>query len=620
MKGVIAGIITPDRQTADIYLDGLLKLIRFNGEPAQFWLLYIDTIVAWCGAESGLIAMTVNDGAISQWKYLAFSTAGNRRGAAASILKERLPELYGMGEEDGAIVYKGDTYSILGIRCGANELRSHCLAAAYIDSRDDEYIREKLSLLKKLNDLPDHYRLRKTVATTLAQQEHVKGILDLMSQLNEHDKFLAVAMLFCNELASRHQCNHVSLGWYERGYVHVKAISHVDTFDKKMDAIRKLEIAMEESFDQNIEIVLPYKGNLVVVKRDNEVYARAQEVPFLCTLPLRIENSPVAICTLERTSGSFEESELRLLRLSCEQAVRRLDDLKKNDFWFGKLIVNRVKKQLVGLVGFEHIWAKTLTIMVSLAVCFICFVPVTYRLESTAIVRTDRVSFLTAPFDGHIEHAAKRIGDDIRSGDEILRLDKEDLLLQEAELEAEINRYLREAKKAEASGQFADMLIAQALRDQTVARREIVQYKINKATMHAPFNGIIVDGDLTERIGSPVKQGDALYKIMRLEGLFAELDIKESEIQNVKTAQQGELALASNPQIKLKIRAGHLEPAAISKKEGNVFVMRCMFKGEIPEWCRPGMAGVAKLNAGRRTLLWIISHRTVDFLRLKFWW
>jgi hypothetical protein len=31
------------------------------------------------------------------------------------------------------------------------------------------------------------------------------------------------------------------------------------------------------------------------------------------------------------------------------------------------------------------------------------------------------------------------------------------------------------------------------------------------------------------------------------------------------------------------------------------------------------MSGVAKLNVGKRTFFWIISHRTVDFLRMYFW-
>jgi hypothetical protein len=32
------------------------------------------------------------------------------------------------------------------------------------------------------------------------------------------------------------------------------------------------------------------------------------------------------------------------------------------------------------------------------------------------------------------------------------------------------------------------------------------------------------------------------------------------------------------------------------------------------------MSGVARLGIGSRTLLWILTHKTVDFLRLRLWW
>ena len=58
----------------------------------------------------------------------------------------------------------------------------------------------------------------------------------------------------------------------------------------------------------------------------------------------------------------------------------------------------------------------------------------------------------------------------------------------------------------------------------------------------------------------------------------------------------------------------------MAREEGSVFLVRC----ELPEghasWWRPGMTGVAKLNAGEHSLLWIFTHRTVDFLRLNLWW
>jgi hypothetical protein len=31
------------------------------------------------------------------------------------------------------------------------------------------------------------------------------------------------------------------------------------------------------------------------------------------------------------------------------------------------------------------------------------------------------------------------------------------------------------------------------------------------------------------------------------------------------------------------------------------------------------MSGVCKIHAGQRSLMWIITHRTIDFLRMFFW-
>jgi hypothetical protein len=56
------------------------------------------------------------------------------------------------------------------------------------------------------------------------------------------------------------------------------------------------------------------------------------------------------------------------------------------------------------------------------------------------------------------------------------------------------------------------------------------------------------------------------------------------------------------------------------KDKKNVFLLRCAVVGKPEPWWRPGMTGVAKINVDRRTLLWILTHRTVDFLRLYFWW
>ena len=41
---------------------------------------------------------------------------------------------------------------------------------------------------------------------------------------------------------------------------------------------------------------------------------------------------------------------------------------------------------------------------------------------------------------------------------------------------------------------------------------------------------------------------------------------------------------------------------------------------EQPSFIKPGMAGEARIDAGNKRLVWIWTHRLVDFLRLKLWW
>jgi hypothetical protein len=63
-----------------------------------------------------------------------------------------------------------------------------------------------------------------------------------------------------------------------------------------------------------------------------------------------------------------------------------------------------------------------------------------------------------------------------------------------------------------------------------------------------------------------------------------------------------------------------MEPMAVPKEKGNVFIIHASFPDGVQPWWRPGMTGVAKLDIGRRKFIWVLAHRTVDFLRLRLWW
>ena len=147
-----------------------------------------------------------------------------------------------------------------------------------------------------------------------------------------------------------------------------------------------------------------------------------------------------------------------------------------------------------------------------------------------------------------------------------------------------------------------------------------MRYRLTEATLKSPFDGVVVEGDLRERLAAPVKQGDALLKIARVENLYVEAEVNERDVHDILDKQRGEVAFVSQPKLSFPVRIVKLEPAAFPRTEGNVFLVRCEFQKGVEKWWRPGMSGLCKLNVGRRTLWWILTHRTVDFLRMKLWW
>jgi multidrug efflux pump subunit AcrA (membrane-fusion protein) len=344
---------------------------------------------------------------------------------------------------------------------------------------------------------------------------------------------------------------------------------------------------------------------------------------------LRLEDKGVGVVTCERQAKAFSEVELRQLRLACDQAVRRLADLKARDRWFGARWTTHTKEQLAKLVGPEHTWAKVLS-LVGVAALVVLLLPIfTYRVEGNFVVRSDDVAYLTAPFDGYIRSVPVRPGDPVTAGSTLLSLDTADLELEEAAAVADLNRFTREAEKARAEAEnirtlkppsLAEMRISLALADQAQARLDLARYRLNQAQLKSPFEGVLVEGDLRQRVGAPVKQGEALFKVARIETQYVEVEMHERDVHEILNRLDGEVAFVAQPKLKFPVKVVRVEPAAVAREGKNVFTMRASFAGPFQPWWRPGMTGVCKLDVEKRTLLWIFTHRTVDFLRLWLWW
>ena len=621
-------MIRDARNQTDAFAPALRKLEqwrRFTGAPAIFWPGLLEALSLLSGAQAGALlrktAAEPND-----WRRVAVWPPGATPGPGMQMFFRALDELGNAAEQqEHAVRLLNGAAGLAGSDCGIALRLDYesepetWVAAFYLPSAAEPQATAVVRMLRLVQHTPSVYRLQRSAQQAQVALSQFTSVLDLMAMLDAQQRFMPVAMTLCNELASRHQCDRVSLGWLDGEYVRLQAMSHTEKFERKMDAVKSLEQTMEESFDQDEIVSWPAAEGDTRVARDHEKYAESQKVKFLCSVPLRLGGEPQGVITCERSDEPFLEEEQRLLALSAEMAVRRLSELKRTDRWFGARVAMAAREQLAGVVGVRHTWAKVTAVLVAIALAVLFFGGMTYRVEAPFILRTDNVTILAAPFEGYIEEVPVRIGDPVKPNDVLLKLDTRELLLQEAAFAADLDRYTREAEKARATNALAEMRISQAQADQSRARLGLIRYRLKQSTITASFEGVIVEGDLRQRIGAPVKQGDVLFKVARTDQMYIECSVQENDIHDVRDAATGEIAFVSQPKLRFPMKISRIEPVAETKDQDNVFIVRCQFQGPVESWWRPGMSGVSKINVGKRTFFWILTHRTIDFLRMFFW-
>ena len=605
-------------------IEQLEALRRFNGAPAEFWPSFLEKAGLLVAARLALLLTPADDD--TSWKQLGLWPDKSRGLLKVPELGVRIEEVAreSLSERsawttNGHLPAALGAASLVGVRLGVDDGR-YAVAVFLLPDASKRGAEEASVRLNLIADTPSLYQLGRLLGQAKEDVGKFSDGLDLLVLLNEKKRCVAAAMTFSNEVASRYRCDRTALGWLKGGYVRIQAISHIERFEKKMDVVQNLEAVMEESLDQDEEILWPRPPESTSITRNHESFSKREGSPNLVSIPIRLDGAPIGVLTCERSREPFSESTVRSLRLLCDLAARRLGDLKEHDRWVGARMASAVREGAARLVGVEHTFAKLAGILVAGLLAFGIFGKLNYRVETPFVLKSDDVVYVSAPFDGYIDQVLVDVGDLVEPGDLLLSFDTREFLLQEATAIANQIRYEREEESARAQLAMADMMIAEAQADQAGAQLGLVRHYLRQSEVRAPFSGIVVEGDLKELRGTPARKGDVLFKIARTENLYAELEIDERDAHEVADTATGEVTFLSRPDLTFPIVVERTDPVAVTEDEQNVFIARADLRVEAAPWWRPGMSGIAKIDIGQRNVLWILTHRTIDFLRIYFWW
>ncbi len=479
------------------------------------------------------------------------------------------------------------------------------------------------------------WRRRRDAVEARRINERTTLALDLLAAALEEQHFAASCRVAVTELATRFACERVSIGFSRRHRSEVVAISHTAQFGRSMNLVRMLADVMDEAIDQHGPVLHPSpqagepaaggpdtevsETDVALATRAHAALAGAHGAGVVLTVPLFVRDRFAGAVVFERSSDRpFDQTTVDLAEAVVAILAPALIDKREAERSLPAVIADRVAAQAIHLFGLGY-WGRKLSLAaIAIVLAFCAFARGPYRVAAEARVEGAVQRALVAPFDGFIAAASVKAGDTVHAGQTLASLDDRDLVLERLRWVTERQQHMAEYDQALSRGNRADAGRFHALADEASAQTRLIDEQLIRTQIDAPFDGLVVSGDLSQSIGAPARRGDVLFEIAPLDDWRVVLRVPESQIADVVPGQHGKLLVAALPDVALPITVLRIVPVAEPHDGKTVFRVDAALEATTPR-LRPGMEGLGEIDAGRGRLVWIWFRSLLHWVRVESW-
>lgn len=444
--------------------------------------------------------------------------------------------------------------------------------------------------------------------------------LGLIRRIGACDDFQSAAATVCTDIAAALGAARVVLGWRRHGHAPARPLAMSGAHRPEWDSetVRRLSAVLDEAIDQSVSLACPGAPDARALLRAHDAMRRAHGVGAVMTAPIAHEgialgaltaefDTPPPPAALERltTAAGWVAPWLRLLD------ARRPGPLARAAASFG--LGRRGRRDAIGARSGPRLLAAVVAVA-ALALS----VPVDLSVSAPARIEGEQQRSVAAPLRGYLKSVSVRPGDTVREGDVLAELGDRDLELERSKLRSELGQHAAAVNAAMARGDRPGMAVAQSKRDEVGARLALIEHQLEQIRVRAPIDGVVIQGDLLQRIGAPLDRGQELFVVAPDARYRVIVELDERDIRRVAIGQPGRLALSALPWDALPVRVDRLSPAAIALDGRNVFEL----EASLPDTAaalRPGQRGVVHLEAGRGPLALDWGRRLSDALARLAW-
>ncbi len=460
--------------------------------------------------------------------------------------------------------------------------------------------------------------LQLTGSKQVSNEEFYSRIVGLLAACFEQEGYQKGLVTMVTELTRAFNCERVAYAEYRGHYNRVVALSNSASFDQRSNLMQKIGDAMDEAMDQDNAIVFPANGNKLIQRAHQEL-ARKYGTGSLLTIPLVYNQQRFGAITLLRNEENpFDQNTLRLCQQTFALLTPYLVLQREQERNLLAKIGSSLKRGLQRLFGVRGLALKLGGLAAVALLVAASLIQGEYRITADAALEGKIQRVVSAPFAGYLLSAAVRAGDIVEQGQAMASLNDSDLRLQLSKLQGEQQKIRQEYREAQSKRDLVKVRITSEQINQIGAEIDLTREQLKRVNLTAPFNGVVIDGDLSQSLGAPVERGETLFKVAPLDGYRIILKVDEQDISRVIPGQQGQLILPSLTGRDFELTVDKITVAAQAADGANIFRVEASLNNNT-DLLRPGMQGIAKIAAGERSLIWIWSHDLVNWVRLWLW-
>jgi len=462
--------------------------------------------------------------------------------------------------------------------------------------------------------LQQHDAVHRDTAERLMQV--VNGVAKALQRGRYHD----VALTLMTDLAVRLDCDRVSFGFRRSGRTRMQAMSHSTRLAHSMNLMRSVAEAMDEAIDQHSTLHYPADSQRPVQLHAHRQLARDFGNGHIVTVPWHPDDHAHGAMTFERPDDKpFSQADIELCQSLALLAGRILYQRHQQERPLWRRWRDGLYREAGRLFGTRHIGRKLLALLLVAVVAFATFAHGTFRVHAPVVVQGVVQRSLTAPFDGFLITAHHRAGDVVEEGVALATLDTRDFELEALRVNNLLMQYQKQADEASAREDRAAAAIAIAQVQQARAQADYYSTQLARAVIRAPFDGILVSGDLSQQLGEAVKRGQELFKISPMDDYQLWLGVDNRDVSLISEGQRGEVVLAARPDRPLPFTVTRVVPLAQVEDGKSVFRVEASVDEDPSLRLRPGMEGIGKVDIDERRLIGIWTRGFMDWLRLQWW-